>query len=145
MAGDGVEGGLIGGGAKADQMSRVITGADHAAVPGAADLVLFAEMMHLRDLLRLPDKADRRFVRRRADLQHAGHAQAPEHLAAIAAAWARTARCHGAAVGLDILADTVAVRTAQRLADLHQEPAALARSEEHTSELQSLMRISYSV
>src|SRR3546814_20943437 len=108
-------------------MSREITGADHAAVPGAADLVLFAEMMHLRDLLRLPDKADRRFVRRRADLQHAGHAQAPEHLAAIAAAWARTARCHGAAVGPDLFAATVVVRTAQRHADLHQGPRAPAR------------------
>src|SRR3546814_11209559 len=117
-------------------MSREITGADHAAVPGAADLVLFAEMMHLRDLLRLPDKADRRFVRRRADLQHAGHAQAPEHLAAIAAAWARPARCHGAAVGLDILADPVAARQAPRLAAYHQDATSFQRGnttgDEHT-------------
>src|SRR3546814_6004896 len=51
------------------------------------------------------------------------------------------------AEGADVIADkAVAIATESRAGPVHIDvPIAVARSEEHTSELQSLMRISYAV
>src|SRR3546814_6721439 len=50
-----------------------------------------------------------------------------------------------AVIGRPEQVETARKRTARRLARLEQAEAQLDRSEEHTSELQSLMRISYAV